>query len=267
MKNKQLVLLKLGGSLITDKSTPFVARQKVIRRLGKEIKEAMGRFEKLIIAHGSGSFGHSVAEKYEVAEGMGSKKSRQGLPLVADAAAKINRIVVEELLKAGLPVISFAPASLIFGDNSRPANIFLAPISQCLNWGMIPVLYGDVIFDQKRGWCIFSSEKILNILAKSFRRDFSETAQFYCGDTNGVYDETGATIEVITPKSFKKIRQHVGGSKAADVTGGMLHKIQEAITAAVDFDVETVIFNGNVIGELKKALTGEAINGTMIVPG
>lgn len=268
MKNNQLVLLKLGGSLITDKSRPFTARREVIVRLGREIKSALAEFNgRLIIAHGSGSFGHSVAKKYGVEKGWEHKRGLGGVPLVADAAAKINRIVVEELLKAGLPVVSFAPASLIFADNSRPADIFLAPISQCLNWEMIPVLYGDVIFDQKRGWCIFSSEKILNILAKSFRRDFSETAQFYCGDTNGVYDESGTTIEVITQKSFKKIRQHVGGSKEADVTGGMLHKIQEAITAAVNFDVETVIFNGNVIDELKKALTGEAVNGTMIVPG
>lgn len=178
MNDNRLVLLKLGGSLITDKSTPFVARQKVIRRLGKEIKEAMGRFEKLIIAHGSGSFGHSAAKKYGVEKGWEHKRGLEGVPLVADAAAKINRIVVEELLKSGLPVVSFAPASLVFADSSRPADIFLGPISQCLNWGMIPVLYGDIIFDRKKGWCIFSSEKILNILAKSFRRDFSELSNF-----------------------------------------------------------------------------------------
>ena len=141
MKNKQLVLLKLGGSLITDKNKPFSARREVIIRLGKEIKLAMSKFAgKLIIAHGSGSFGHSVAEKYKVAEGMGKKESWRGLPLVADAAIRINRIVMEDLLKVGLPVISFAPSSLIIANNQQPADNFAEPISQSLKWGLIPVL-------------------------------------------------------------------------------------------------------------------------------
>lgn len=266
MKNNQLVLLKLGGSLITDKNKPFTANREVIARLGREIKSALAEFDgKLIIAHGSGSFGHSVAKKYGVERGWEHKRGLEGVPLVADAAVKINRIVIAEFLKVGLPVVSFAPASLIFADNSRPADIFLAPISQCLNWGMIPVVYGDIIFDRKKGWCIFSSEKILNILAKSFRRDFSEIKQFYCGDTSGVYDNHGATIKIITSKLFEKIHRDIGGSRTADVTGGMLHKVEEAVKAAEDFGIETLIFSGRVEGQLKKVFKGELIvNSTRI---
>ena len=35
-----LVFIKLGGSLITDKSRPFTEKKSVIRRLAKEIHEA-----------------------------------------------------------------------------------------------------------------------------------------------------------------------------------------------------------------------------------
>lgn len=207
-----------------------------------------------------------MAKKYGVEKGWKHKRGLEGVPLVADAAAKINRIVVEELLKAGLPVVSFAPASFLFAKDSKPSHIFLGPISQCLNWEMIPVVYGDIIFDQNRGWCIFSSEKILNILGKSFRRDFSEIKQFYCGDTNGVYDNHGVTIKTITPKLFKKIRREISGSRAADVTGGMLHKVEEAVKAAEDFGIETLIFSGKIKEQLKKALKSELIvNNTKIV--
>lgn len=268
MKNKQLVLLKLGGSLITDKNKPFSARREVIIRLGKEIKLAMSKFAgKLIIAHGSGSFGHSVAEKYKVAEGMGKKESWRGLPLVADAAIRINRIVMEDLLKVGLPVISFAPSSLIIANNQQPADNFAEPISQSLKWGLIPVLYGDIVFDRKRGWCIFSSEKILGVLARAFLKSFTHIKVFYGGDTDGVYDENGKTIKIITPESFVKLREKIKGSTAADVTGGMLHKVQEAVMAASDFGIETLIFSGRIKGQLKQALMGECVNGTRIAAG
>lgn len=267
MKNKQLVLLKLGGSLITDKNKPFTARREVIIRLGREIKSALAGFDgKLIIAHGSGSFGHPVAKKYGVEKGWEHKGGLEGVPSVADAAIKINRIVMEEFLKIGLPVVSFAPGSFIFAANSRPTNILLGPIFQCLNWEMIPVVYGDIIFDQNKGWSIFSSEMTLNLLAKSFRRDFSEIKQFYCGDTDGVYDENGKTIQKITPKSFVKLQKKIKGSVAADVTGGMLHKVQEAVGLVSDFGIETLIFSGKAEGQLKKALEEKRIaNSTKVV--
>ncbi len=261
MKTKRLVLLKLGGSLITDKNRPFTAKREVIIRLGKEIKSAMSKFAgKLIIAHGSGSFGHPVAEKYKIADGIKQRNSIKGIPWVADAAVRINRIVMEDLLKAELPVMSFAPSSLVIANNRQPANNFVGPISQSLKWGLIPVLYGDIVFDQKRGWCIFSSEKILGILARAFLKSFTHIKVFYGGDTDGVYDENGKTIKVITPESFVKLRRKIKGSTAADVTGGMLHKVREAVNLASDIGLETLIFSGKVKGRLERALKGEHVS-------
>lgn len=102
---------------------------------------------------------------------------------------------------------------------------------------------------------------------EEFPPGFLRIKQFYCGDTNGVYDESGATIEVITPKSFKKIRREISGSRAADVTGGMLHKVEEAVKAAEDFGIDTLIFSGRIKGQLKRALMGDHVNGTRIAAG
>ena len=268
MKNKQLVLLKLGGSLITDKNKPFAARREVIIRLGKEIKSAMRKFSgKLIIAHGSGSFGHPIAKKYKIADGVNGRDSTEGIVRVAEAAIRINRIMIECLLKAGLPVVSFAPASLMMAEDKLPVDSFVEPISQSLKRGLIPVLYGDIIFDRKRGWCIFSSEKILGVLTKAFLKSFTEVKVFYCGDTDGVYDENGETIEVITPESFTKLSEKIKGSTAADVTGGMLHKVQEAVIMASDFGIKTLICSGKETGQVRQALNGKLIaNNTRIVP-
>jgi len=269
MKNKKLVLLKLGGSLITDKNKPFAARREVIIRLGKEIKSAMRKFSgKLIIAHGSGSFGHPIAKKYKIADGINERGSIEGIVRVAEAAIKINRIVIECLLKAGLPVVSFAPASLMMAEDKLPVDSFVEPISQSLKRGLIPVLYGDIIFDRKRGWCIFSSEKILGVFAKAFLKSFTEIKVFYCGNTDGVYDEKNKTIDLITPESFVKFREKIRGSSADDVTGGMLHKVEEAVMLAAKLGIETLIFSGRSREQLRLALEGKYIdNSTRITVG
>ena len=62
------IVLKLGGSVITDKNGELAARTEVINRLAEEI--ALARKESLIIIHGGGSFGHPTANKHAIKEGL-----------------------------------------------------------------------------------------------------------------------------------------------------------------------------------------------------
>ncbi|MFZ2202258.1 MAG: isopentenyl phosphate kinase [Microgenomates group bacterium] len=261
---RELLLIKLGGSLITDKSKEFAARPGVILRLAKEIKVAQKSFPgKIILAHGSGSFGHSVAAKYRTKEGMVNKQSLIGLPLVADAAIRINRIVIEELLRAGLPAVSFAPASLFLAGNGELKETNPQPIFRALDLGFLPVLYGDIIFDEKRGFCIFSSETVLGILANQAKNAFDVIRLIYCGNTDGVYDANGKTIPEITPRTYQKIKRFITGSGQTDVTGGMLHKVKESLLQAQQ-GIVTNIISGNRPNELRRAILGQKISGTTI---
>lgn len=262
----KLLLIKLGGSVITNKDRDFCARPRVILRLAKEIKLAKKKFPgKIIIAHGSGSFGHSVAAKFKTNSGLTNSKSLVGLPLVANAAIQINRIVMEQFLKLKLPVVSFAPASMVFSNNKKLEQINSKPILKALEIGLLPVLYGDIIFDKKQGFCIFSSETILGVLVKEAKPVFNDIEIIYCGNTNGIYDSIGETIPQISPKSFKKVKQFITGSNQTDVTGGMLHKVEESLMLAKEA-IKTNIINGNQADELKKAILGKKTKGTIISP-
>ncbi|MCK4588562.1 isopentenyl phosphate kinase family protein [Candidatus Woesebacteria bacterium] len=262
---ENLILIKLGGSLITDKTKPFYARETVIRRLAEEIKEAIGSISgKVIVGHGSGSFGHVVAAEYQTQKGIIDDKSVKGLVEVADAAVRLNRIVIKNFLRIGLPVFSVAPGSFIIAKKQKPEKFFLRPILQALHTDLIPVVYGDVILDLERGCCIFSTEKILNILAKNFKKDFKVSRIIHCGDTDGVYDDKGNTIPVITQKSFTKFKKVIGVSRSTDVTGGMLHKVEESLQLASKTGVEIVILNGSTPHLLKQALLGKQVAGTTV---
>ena len=57
----------------------------------------------------------------------------------------------------------------------------------------------------------------------------------------------------------------VGGAAGIDVTGGMRHRLEAAVSLA-RLGVASRIADGRVPGLLKAALAGDEIHGTVIVP-
>lgn len=245
---KELILIKLGGSVITDKSKPFTARTDVIRKLAKEIKkDFLGKNSDLIIGHGGGSFPHVPASKYQTQKGIINKDSVWGFCETADAAIQINRIVIKEFLKLKVPVASFAPLSFIY--NSK--TIF-EHIKKALDIGIVPVIYGDVIMNQKQGFEIYSGEKTLDLLANKLSKFYKKIKIIYYTDTSGVYDDKDKTIPLITPENFKEIKKFLKGSENIDVTGGMIHKVEESLALVKNIDAEVYITNGLSRGKSTK---------------
>ena len=263
---KKLILIKLGGSVITDKTKPFTAKPKIIKRLALEIKGAKKLLPDtdLILGHGSGSFGHTLSSKYQTQLGLINKNSTKGLCQVSNVAVDINRIVLKEFLGVGMNVFSFSPVSFIYSSSDKLEDVFIKPIKRALELNLVPIVYGDVIFDFKKGFTIYSGEKTLDILAKKLSKNYSKVKVIQCGDTDGVYDERGKTIAEITSKNFPRIKKALGGSKSTDVTGGMAHKVLESLVLAKK-DITSIIINGETKNELLNTLLGKKHHGTEVV--
>ena len=260
---QNLTIIKLGGSVITDKSNPLSAKRAAIRRLGKEII-ASNCSGKLIIAHGSGSFGHSVAKKYKTAEGYNDNKSVRGMVLTSDVAIAINRIVMEEFIKLGMVVKSFTPSSFLIAKDKKFFKGFIDPIRHTLKSDVIPIIFGDVVMDIKRGFCIFSAEKVIKYLVNNLSNEYNISLLIFCTDTDGVYNGKGKTIPAITKNNFKDVKKMIDKSGSADVTGGMIHKVEEGLKLAKKFDLIVHIINGSRKGNLKLALGSNKVTGTTI---
>lgn len=260
----ELILIKLGGSVITDKNKEFTARPKNIKRLAEEIKVAQKTFTgRIIIGHGAGSFAHTPAAKYQTKNGLINDESLMGMSIVEDAARQLNAIVIKNFLEEKIPVFPFSPASFVISDAEGDGASYIDPIKQALLTGCLPVIYGDVIMDKKQGFTIFSTEKILSIIAKEFYKIYL-TRIILVTDVDGVYDEKGMTIPVISNKNFDQVKSSILGAKNVDVTGGMFHKVEESLKLASNLGIETLIINGNKEGFLKKAILGEEVTGTKI---
>ncbi len=263
---KKLILVKFGGSVITDKLKPYTANFEVIEKLSKEVKEAREEKElNLIIGHGSGSFGHVSAKKYRTAEGFVNNKSKYGICVVQNDAAKLNRIVVENLVKAGEKAISLQPSACCIAENSKIKEFYLEPIKKLLEYGMIPIPHGDIGLDLKKGCCIISTEEVISYLAKNLG---FESRVIMVGKVDGVCtadptkDKKAEFVEEISRDNWEEVKKYLGGSDGTDVTGGMIHKIEQGIELAKE-GVEIEIINGLKEGNLKKCLLGERV-GTLI---
>jgi len=263
---KNLILIKLGGSVITDKKKPFTAKPEAISRFAKEIKAAsldLGQNTLFLTGHGGGSFPHTPATKYQTKNGIINKDSLIGAVLVEDAARQLNMILIKNFLSQDLPVITFSPSSFLISDAQVCSKSYLEPLKKALEIGMIPVVYGDLVMDVKTGFTIFSTEIIFSELAKELKEEY-EIRIIYVTNVGGVYDENGRTIPEISNNNFETVRSSIIGSKGIDVTGGMIHKVEEALKLVKMTGIETTIINGNMRGDLKKAILGVKIVSTKV---
>jgi isopentenyl phosphate kinase len=261
---KNLIFVKLGGSVITDKTKPYTVNFPVLRRLCREIVKARKDNKKLqiIVGHGGGSFPHTSAKKYKTHQGLINKKSVFGFSLVGNDAAKLNRIVVEEFLNLGENAFTVKPSCNAIAKNDRIITWNVKPIEHLLKIGVLPVTYGDVGIDVEKGCCILSTEEIFRYLAKKFtpRKIIFVSKHAVC-DSDPEKNPKAKIIKKITKENFEKIKKTLSGSHGVDVTGGMLKKVEKALEIA-KYANEVEIISPKQ-GNLLKSINGKNM-GTLI---
>ncbi len=261
----QLVLLKLGGSLITDKKQPRTLRQKTLARLAEEIASAVDQRPsmRLVIGHGAGSFAHVSAKQHGTRQGVRNPEGWKGFVEVWWDAAILNRLVVEALNEVGLPVLALPPSAAIIASKGQVERWDLGPLEAALSAGLLPVIHGDVIFDSSRGGTILSTEDLFSHLA----RHLHPSRMLLAGMEQGVWEDFPTRTNIIpniTPQNFQDLMPAVGGSTATDVTGGMEDKVEQCVSLSRSLPgMEILIFSGDEPGTLLEVLLGSK-HGTVI---
>ncbi len=260
-----VILLKLGGSLITEKDRPRTARGEVIRRLAGEIAAARARMdERLLVGHGSGSFGHVAAKRAGLGEGPMAPEALAGVAATRVEAAELHRIVCGALTGAGLAPFSFPPGSFLVAcaavlEGPLPEGLPLAIAAS-----LLPVVYGDAVLDTCWGGSIASTEAVFAFLAARLpEAGYPVRRAIWLGETDGLLDAAGRTIPVVDPAKWEEAAAAVWEPVGTDVTGGM--RLRLATTAALaQRGIPSLLTNGTVPGLLERALLGEAVPGTVV---
>jgi isopentenyl phosphate kinase len=266
-RGENLLFVKLGGSLITEKNAPYTINYQVLTRIVKELKEVIDNDHhlQLLIGHGGGSFPHPVAKSFRTAEGFINDTSIRGFALCQNAASSLNRILVDLMVDYAIDAVSIQPSACCIVSDGRIADFFTKPIEAAIENGLIPVVFGDCVFDTVRGCTIVSTEQIFSYLSRSIR----PSRVLIVGLVGGVYtadpqkDENAEFIPTIEVEKFTSIESYLDESYSVDVTGGMVTKVKELIELARR-GIECEILSG-ASGNIKKALKGQRGLGTIIL--
>ena len=263
----ELVFVKLGGSLITDKEVKATARPEVIRRLAAEVRRALegNGGLRLVLGHGSGSFGHMVAQRYHVQTGV---TDWRGYAETGAAATRLNRIVTDMFLEAGVPVVSIQPSASARcrGGELRALDVY--PVEAALQHGLVPLVYGDVALDDLWGSTIISTETIFAYLAYHL----CPQRILLVGEVRGLYsvdphhDPQACLVPLLWASRVEQVQSVLGGSHGVDVTGGMRTKVQGMVdlVRAVP-DLQVALLSGLEPGLLERTLADAQLNpGTWI---
>lgn len=260
---KDLIVLKIGGSLITDKfsDTPKINPEN-LKRISEEISSVYNKDKmSLIIVHGVGSYGHVIVKKTGIDKGIRTEKQLVDFAETQRLQNELNSIVSKYLIDAGLPAIPFQVSSFTVLDRGRIVRMDLSAIKNFLEMGMIPVLYGVPAYDRTYKCSILSGDQIAPYMAVKL----NAKKIIHATNVNGVFtadpnkNADAKLISEINSKNIEQVKDWLTGSTATDVTGGMLGKISELL----EIGVESQIINALIDGNIAKAFRNEKI-GTVI---
>lgn len=257
------VVVKLGGSAITDKARRCTARLEVIHNAITEIASYSG---KLILLHGGGSFAHPFVSKAALRNGFKQESELSSVSEIELNLDQLTRIIGVGLLLRHRPFVPLAPMSFMTLRGGLVARWFPSPVTAALRLGFIPLIHGDLAFDEIRGCGIVSADRIASLLGEKIG---IPRVLFGC-DVDGLFDgnpKTSSKAELIVEVNRRNYARVLKGLKPnrGDVTGGMRGKALEALRLARR-GCECYVFNLMDPSNLRDLLRESSSIGTRFVP-
>lgn len=253
-----MIIIKLGGSIITDKSQYRTFNKDCVSRLCAEIARSG---KETIVVHGAGSFGHVMAKKHRLQDGFADKDQIPAVARVQHDVRDLSAMVVNELIESGIPAVSVPPGSCFVMENGRIVDADTEAIEALAHMGIMPVTFGDVVMDRKKGFGICSGDQLMEVLCDVFRPE----KVVFVSDIDGLFDrdpKRNPDAKLIAEVDRARLESVDGSINVDDVTGGVRAKM-EAMLRMSTKDRECVLVNGTVPGRLYSLLNGESVTSTV----
>jgi isopentenyl phosphate kinase len=241
-------LVKLGGSLLTDKAQESTFRRPAARRLLSEVSKAN---VPTVLLHGAGSFGHPQAERHHLGQ---SKAKPDAVSEVLACVGALDAQVVSLAHEAGLRPLSFPLHTVARSESGGLADLPVEAIAKAVEEGYTPVLHGTLVRDTALAWRVVSADELMQELAA----ELTPRLAVFATDVDGIFDgPPGMPGSQLLPRVTGDLVLVEGTVPGADVTGRMAGKLQRA--RAVAAHCPTLVLNGEVKGRLLDALKGKSV--------
>ncbi|GAA0552538.1 isopentenyl phosphate kinase [Halorubrum ejinorense] len=220
------VVLKLGGSLITEKDRPETVDDAALDDACDAVADALasGAVDRLVVVHGGGSFGHHHASERGVSTTTGTRDA-DAVAAIHGAMKRLNARVLERLRERGVPAVPVHPLSLAARTDGADGGLDLplGSTATLLDEGFVPVLHGDGVATAGDGVTVVSGDELVVELATGL----GARRVGVCSTVPGVLDDDGSVVREI--RDFEAVADVLGASDATDVSGGMAAKVRELL--------------------------------------
>jgi isopentenyl phosphate kinase len=244
--DERAIVVKLGGSIISDKKVDFSYRDGVVRSLAAVIASSG---ERVVVVHGGGSFGHPVAGRFGLSS-RAARSSTRGVSETRRAMFELNARVCDSLLAGGLRPYTFSPFPLLSTAGKRG----VAWLNGLLDAGMTPVTFGDVV-QGRSGFTIISGDTISRELSNSLRAGMC----VFVMNVEGILDAKGELLTTVDDADARRLARR----SSSDATGGVGLKVKEALRIAAS-GTDVAFVSGFKPGEVAKALKRLSFHGTIV---
>ena len=256
-----MIIIKLGGAAITDKTRLSVIKRKTIASTAR----VLAKHRDYIIVHGAGSFGHIPVKKYSLAGPIRSQRQLIGYSKTKASLLKLETELVSILSKNHVPAAPVAASSCLMADHGRIVSQNFATVASMLKLGLVPCIGGDLVQDISLGASVVSGDQIAVNLAIAFHAH----TLIFGTDVDGLFtanpklNNNAKLISTLDPVELKKWTEKAGPANVPDASGGMRGKLTE-ILPAVMADIKVIIINLNMPSRLQAAMDGKTVKGTKI---
>lgn len=269
MKNKKpLYILKIGGSVATYRNRPEIStRRTLLKEIAFFIKKAQQKknFD-LILIHGAGAASRQLVKEFELQKGTtGDAEKSQAALLSQVVSQKLNNSITEIFIATGIQVVPIHTASTTIQRDGKIERMNLETVTMALGQKLVPLLYGEVVFDETLGMSVCSGDDIAVHLSEKLK--INKIA--FASDVKGIFTkdphlhpETQLIEEITLKRAFKKMENLKPHS--IDVTNGLFGKIKNFLNLKNDTLELIEIFNGLEAQNYQKVLLGEEFPHTKI---
>lgn len=244
-----MILIKLGGSIITNKEKPLTLRRKTIENISKNLRKIQ---EPIIVVHGGGSFGHYWSVKYDM-HTKEKKYDPQGVAIIKNSMVDLNKVILDSLQKNKLNPYCLPPTDFMSGNKPIPKKV--KEINEIAKSNFVPVTFGDALWYGNKKTYILSGDKIMSHLAKILKPRLC----IFALNEDGLYSDLKSKKLIPELKNEKPTLSE----NKMDVTGGMTRKVEEA-TKISKMGLNVFFVNGNKPERIVKAIKNKKFDGTLI---
>jgi isopentenyl phosphate kinase len=271
MTSEEILVLKLGGSLLTDKSMPYKVKEEIVDRVAAEIKECidLGLIQSLVIVHGVGSFGHPPVLKYNLHRGFKDKEQLISMSKTQKIVNELRKTIATKFLDKGIPINLMHASSMVVGNKMVIVEYTFESLKGFLSLGMVPLIGGDMMYDNSMGFSVCSGDQIAVVLS----RVLNAKHLMFATDVAGVYNQdpkSGKNAQLLKELNINDLDQFLkklNESNKGDASGKMRGKLSSLVSNInqIKEGLEIAIFSMNEKDTLKKYLKGEEVKLTKVV--